>query len=430
MSENSTVSERTPSAEATGAEQSVPAAAPSLRKNIDFIRLWVSAGVSRLGTSLTMAAFPLLVLWHTGSASATGLVAFAAALPNFLIQLPSGALVDRCDRKKLMIGCDVVSVLVVGSVAVTELGDRFWLPHLMAAAFVQGSLSIVYLLSERATVRNVVTGDQLPAALAQNEARGAAIGLLGQPGSSLLFTVARWLPFTVNAVANVVAVILLVLIRRSLKAVQTGPPKRLHVDITEGVRWLWKRRFLRTMTGVFAGSNLVFQVLLLAVMVIIHDRGNSPAVVGVVIGVGGIGGVLGALCASWWSRRASLYRTVVVGFAVWTVLIPLAVLSRSPVVLAATLAGISFVASLFNVTGSVYQIRTTPDELQGRVNGATSFLSSGANSLGALAGGYLLERVGTTGTGVGLGVVVLLLTVVVTTSPVVRAEGRADPDMG
>ncbi|UFQ18547.1 MULTISPECIES: MFS transporter [Streptomyces] len=402
-------------------------ASPSapLRRNADFIRLWVSAGVSRLGTSLTMAAFPLLVLWHTGSAAATGLVTFAAALPGFLVQLPAGALVDRLDRRKLMIGCDVVGVLVVSSVAATEVAGRFWLPHLMAAAFLLASVAIVYQLSERATVRHVVSPGQLPAALSQNEARGAAIGLLGQPGGSALFTLARWLPFATNALAALVALVLLLFIRRRFTTEQPpGPREPLRAEVTAGVRWVWRRRFLRTMVGIFAGSNLVFQVLLLSVMVIVHDGGHAPAVVGVVVGAGGIGGVLGALCASWWLRRASLYRTVVTGFAVWTVLVPLSVLARDPLVLIGTLAGISFVASLFNVAGGIYQMRVTPDELQGRVNGATGALSSVASAIGALGGGWLLDRAGLTATGVGVGVIVLLLTVTAAVSPVARAEGR------
>ncbi|MEU4996175.1 MFS transporter [Streptomyces sp. NPDC021622] len=426
MSETVPPSAAAPAAPAAAdAADTVTSPPVPLRRNADFIRLWVSAGVSRLGTSLTMAAFPLLVLWHTGSAAATGLVTFAAALPGFLVQLPSGALVDRLDRRKLMIGCDVVGVLVVSSVAATEVAGRFWLPHLMAAAFLLASVTIVYQLSERATVRHVVSPGQLPAALSQNEARGAAIGLLGQPGGSALFTLARWLPFAANALAALVALVLLLFIRRRFTAEQApGPREPLRAEVTAGVRWVWQRRFLRTMVGIFAGSNLVFQVLLLSVMVIVHDGGHSPAVVGVVVGAGGIGGVLGALCASWWLRRASLYRTVVTGFAVWTVLVPLSVLARSPLVLIGTLAGISFVASLFNVAGGIYQMRVTPDALQGRVNGATGALSSVASAIGALGGGWLLDRAGLTATGVGVGVVVLLLTVTAAVSPVARAEGR------
>ncbi|MFF4922441.1 MFS transporter [Kitasatospora sp. NPDC001261] len=420
-----TVPTATPSAPARALPGPVP-----LRRNADFIRLWVSAGISRFGTSVTMVAYPLLALWHTGSASTTGLVTFAAALPNLFVQLPAGALVDRWNRRRLMVGCDIVCVTVVASIAVTELCGRFWLPQLMLGAFLQSAMTILYQLSERAAVRTVVEPGQLSAALAQNEARGAAIGLLAQPGSSLLFTVARWLPFAANAAVGLVAAVLLVTLRRALGPAQADravPPggTSLRAAVGEGVRWLWRQRFLRVMTCVFAGSNLVFQVLLLAVLVRIHNGGHPPAVVGLVLGAGGLGGILGALSAGWWSRRSDLYRTAVAGFAVWTVFIPVSACSGSPALIAASLAGITFVASLFNVTGNVYQMQVTPEALQGRVNGASSFLSSGANSLGALAGGWLVDRAGPSATGFVLGVAVLALTAVVAFSPAVRAEHRA-----
>ncbi|MFF2045925.1 MFS transporter [Kitasatospora sp. NPDC058170] len=382
-----------------------------LGRNGDFVRLWVSAGISRLGTSVTMVAYPLLVLWHTGSAAATGLVTFAAALPGFLVQLPAGVLVDRWDRRRLMIRCDAVGLVTVGGVAVAEACAWFWLPFLMVAAFVQASLALVHQLTERAAVRHVVPASQLPTALARNEARGAAIGLIGQPGASLLFSLARWLPFAANAGANVVAVLLMVLLRRRLQSAPAGPHPPLHVGVAQGLRWLWRRTFLRLLTGVFAGSNLVFRVLLLAVMVAVHQDGGSPALVGVVLGIGAFGGVLGALSAAWVSRRLSFRRTVVAGFAVWTVLTPPAIVVSDPVVLAVLLAAISYVVSVLNVVGTVYQVRITPDELQGRVSGASSFLMSGVGSLGALLGGYLLDRFGATATGVATGAFVAVLTI-------------------
>ncbi|MFD5635981.1 hypothetical protein ACFWJM_17850 [Streptomyces sp. NPDC127077] len=60
----------------------------------------------------------------------------------------------------------------------------------MAATFREGARGIVVDLGERASVRQVVAPGQLPAALAQNEARGQAMGLLGQPGSGGLLAVA------------------------------------------------------------------------------------------------------------------------------------------------------------------------------------------------------------------------------------------------
>ncbi|WP_078852057.1 MFS transporter [Streptomyces sp. NRRL B-3229] len=395
-----------------------------LRRNMDFIRLWVGAGISRFGTSVSVVAYPMLVLWQTGSAAATGSVGFAGALPNLLVQLPAGALVDRWDRRRVLMWCDALRLLAFTAVGVAAFAGRVWVPLVMAAAFIEGTLGIFYQRAEQAAVRRVVPDTQLPAALAQNQARGAAIGLLGQPLSGLLFTVVRWLPFAFTAVANAVALLCLVLIRRDLSVARTEPPARLHIEIKDGIAWLWRRPFLRIMTAVFAGSNLAFQVLGLTLMVLIKDNGGSPAVLGLVSAVAGIGALLGAFAASWWSARFSLYTTAVLGHLVWLVLMPALTLLTSPVAIGLVAGGIMFVASLFNVTGNVYMARTIPDDLQGRVTGTSAFLTSGANALGSLLGGYALAGLGAVRTGAAVGALVLLLTVTVAFSPTVRAESR------
>ncbi|MFC5663699.1 MFS transporter [Kitasatospora misakiensis] len=403
-----------------------PGADQPLRRNKDFLRLWIGAGLSRFGSTVSMVAYPMLVLWQTGSATATGAVGFAATLPDLLVQLPAGALVDRWDRRRVMLWCDAARLLAFAAVAVAAAAwhGAVWLPLVLAAAFVEGTLGILYGTAEQAAVRSVVPVGQLPAALSQNQARGAAVGLLGHPFSGLVFTLVRWLPFALTAVLNAVAVVCLLLIRRDLRPARTEPPKRLHVDIKDGLVWLWRRRFLRIMTGVFAGSNLVFQVLGLTLMVVVKESGGSPTVLGVVSAVGGTGALLGALAAGWWSARFSLYVTAVLGHLVWLVLMPLLAVQHDAVVIAAVAAVVMFVASVFTVSGNVYMARTTPDELQGRVMGTSAFLTSGANALGSLLGGYALAHAGPAWTGLGIGAVVLLLTLTVALSPTVRAETR------
>lgn len=397
-----------------------------LRRNAAFIRLWLGAGVSRFGATVGMTAYPLLALWYTNSATLTGLVTFAGALPNFLIQLPAGALVDRWDRRKLMLWCDVLGGLSIAGVALAVFFGHVWIPQLMLAAFIEVTRGIFYDLAERATVRNVVPPEQLSTAMAQNEARGAAIGLVGQPGSGLLFMLARWLPFAFTAVADLAAVVCLLFLRGSFRPAVSGPPKALHVEIREGVRWLWQHRFARVLVGMFAASNLIFQMLMLTVMVIVRRHGDPAAMVGTVMAVGGSGGLVGALLAPRWSKRFSLRTTFVVGCTAWTLLIPSVVFIRQPAELAAVLFGIALVSGVFNVTAWTYQVQNTPDELQGRVNGTGRFLASGANALGALAAGRLLDSMGIAWTGLVISVLMLLLTVTVTTSPTARNQARED----
>ncbi|MDG4786448.1 MFS transporter [Micromonospora sp. WMMD1102] len=398
-----------------------------LRRNRDFLLLWAGAAGTMVGARITSIAYPMLVLWYTGSAGNAGLVGAAALLPHLLVQLPAGAFVDRWDRRRLMIFCDLGCLLATGSVALAVLFGRVWVPQLMVVAFVQTSLSVFYQLSERAAVRHLVPAEQLPSALTQNETRGRAAVLVGQPVGGLLFTLARWAPFLFTTLAHLGSLVALLLIRRPFQQPRPTRPGTVRADIAEGVAWLWQQRFLRTVLGFVAISNAVFQALTLVLMVTIRNGGGSAALVGAVIGASGVGGMLGALSGMWWLRRATLRTLVVGGLAAWAVTVPLMAFTTDPVSLAVIFAVNSYVGGLFNVVGGVYLVRITPDPMMGRVGAVATLLASGANFLGALAGGVLLGGAGVRATVLGLSAVMASLVLLAVASPAVRGIARS-PD--
>lgn len=389
---------------------------PPLRRNRDFALLWTGAGSTLLAARAAGIAYPLLVLWHGGSAEEAGLVGFAALLPALVLQLHAGALVDRLDRRRLMIVCDLGCILATASVAIAVLRGHVWIPQLMAAAFVQGGLAVFYRLAERAGVRHLVPEEQLPTALSGNEARGQAAGLLGQPAGSALFTVARFSPFCFAACAHLISLCSLLLIRRPFqddreRARRPAARRSVNAEIWTGLRWTWSQPFLRTVMALVAGSNLLFQGLALALMVIVRQSGGSAAPLGVITAVSGIGGMLGALNSSRWMRRISLRTLMIGGLIGWAALIPLITLSANPVLLGAVFAAVSYIGGVSNVAGGIYQMRITPDELQGRVSGVMGLLGQGANSLGMLFAGVVLDSFGAFHTVLGIGAAMAALAV-------------------
>lgn len=407
-----------------------------LRRNRDFLLLWSGAGLSVLGYRMSTVAYPLLLVFGSGSTVGAGLVGFAALLPVLVVQLPAGVLVDRWDRRRTMVLCDVIGALTMGSVVVTLLFDRIWVAQLMVAAFVEGSVAVCYRLAERAAVRNVVPGHQIPAALARNEARGRAAGLLGQPVGSALFALLRWAPFLVTVVAHVLAMATLLLIRTQLQAPRTARPRPVRTDIAEGVTWLWGQRFLRAATLLVTASNIAFQVIGLALVLVVEQQGASPAVVGLIGLFSGLGGVCGALAGSWFVRRVSPANIVLGVLTAWTLLMPWLAFTTDLPALGAMFAGLSFAGAVLNVAAGVYQVRVTPDGMQGRVSSVAILSSSGANSAGALAAGFLLGYAGTTTAVLAVAAMMAVLAAVAATSPAVRSgnqrsgapAGRADTE--
>nr|WSZ99196.1 MFS transporter [Streptomyces sp. NBC_00857] len=397
-----------------------------LRRNRDYLLLWLGAGVSALGDRTANVAYPLLMVWYGGSPTDAGFVGFAGLLPMLLVQLPAGVVVDRLDRRRTMIVCDVVALLAMAGVAVAVFCDRVWLVHMMAAAFVGGTASIFYRLAERAAVRNVVHPDHLSPALSGNEARTRAAGLLGQPLGSSLYGVARWSPFVFAVVAHVAALVSLLSIRREFQTERRRSPLRLRAEMAEGFRWLLGQRFLRAAISLVAVTNILFQALALALIVIVKENGGSPAAIGVIGLVSGLGGIAGALCGSQFVRRLRPGPVMISIFGVWTVLMPMVALAHEVYLLAALFAGTSFAGAVLNVLAGVYQVRMTPDEMQGRVGGVSGLLSSGASSLGSLAGGFALSAAGSTRTVLGVGAVMLATFVAAALIPAVRRARHVD----
>ncbi|GAA1227064.1 MFS transporter [Kitasatospora nipponensis] len=423
---------------------SEPPADPPLSRNRDFVLLWSGSALSIAGSTASTVAYPLLVLALTGSAADAGLAGFTALLPLLLLPVPAGALVDRWDRKRLMIWCDVIRGIGAASIVLALALGALSLPQILAVGFVEGSLSVFYELASYAAIPNLVPDGRLTEALSRGEARERGATTLGTPLGGLLFGLGRALPFVVDAVSYLVSVVTLLLIRKDFQATPPatapaaaaiGPAdepaerQRLLPEMAAGFAWLWRDPFLRTAAVAVAGSNLLFRALFLVVLVLAKARGASPGMIGIFLGVAGVGGLLGSLASSWCQRRLSM-RVVVIGANwAWALLTVGLAVSSSLYLMGALYALMWFVGPIWNVAVATQQLRSTPDHLQGRVLGASGLLSGGALPLGSLAGGLLLQWYGTGTTMTVLAVWMVLLAGAVTLSRAVRRPPpRPDPD--
>src|SRR5260370_16790892 len=88
----------------------------SLWRNRDYVLLWSGQTVSSIGTQVSLLAFPLLILAITHSPAQAGIIAALHGLPYALFILPAGALIDRWDRKRVMILCHTGRALALRSI--------------------------------------------------------------------------------------------------------------------------------------------------------------------------------------------------------------------------------------------------------------------------------------------------------------------------
>jgi MFS family permease len=372
----------------------VPGTAPPLRHNRDFMLLWVSQIVSTVGTRITAVAYPLLTLALTHSPAKAGIVGFAQTLPFLLLYLPAGVVMDRWNRKLVMIFCEGGRALALGSIAVTTALGSVSLVQLIIVAFIEGCLFVLFDLGEGAALPHLVAQDQLPAAIAQNQAKTQGADLAGQPLGGVLFSVARQLPFLVDAVSYLISLGALLFIRSPFQQPTTHPPVRLRAEIAEGLRWVWTHPFLRAAVALTGGLNFVFNGLTLVLIVRAKDLGASSALIGAMFAFYGVGGLIGSFAAPWVQRRFAPRRVIVT--IAWFWVVQTAVLVLLPNVYALGLdAGLGALAGApFNVVLANHVYLITPDRLLGRVRSATKLVAWGSIPVGVLAGGFLASALG------------------------------------
>jgi MFS family permease len=396
------------------------AAAHPLRNNRDFRLLWAGQTVSVLGSRVSAIAFPLLVLALTGSPGSAGVVGFAGSIPLLLFQLPAGGYVDRWDRKRTMIWCDLGRGVALASIAIAIWLARLTLAQIVIVAFVEGSLFVFFNLAENASIPRIVTSEQLSTALAENEASTRGSTLAGAPLGGLLFGLAQALPFVVDALSYIVSIGTIAVIRSEFRLEVPTEREPLHREVAEGFQWLWSQPFIRATSLLVAGFNFIIQGLLLVVIVVAGSRGASDAEIGFIWAFVGVGALLGSFVAAWAQRRLPP-RAIVLGVNwLWVVLLPLMAVPAPAVALAPIIGLMAFVAPTWNVLVSTYELSMIPDRLLGRVESVILLLAWGAMPLGSLTAGVLLEWLAPSTAVLTLSCVMAVVAIAATVSPAVR----------
>jgi Transmembrane secretion effector len=379
-----------------------------LHRNRDFMLLQAGQLLSSLGTATTTIAYPLLALAITNSPALAGLVAFVRTLPMVILALPAGLAADRYNRKLLMIAADAIRVLTVGTLAGLLLAHHVTYAVLLAVGFVEGAGAAMFIAAEPGGLRSVVAPSQLPAASGAVTGREGAVMLGGPALGGVLFSIARAVPFLVDAASYLFSTVSLLLIRKPFQENLVRLDGSVWRRLTEGLRFLWQRPFLRTCALLFSLGNFIIPGLLLAVVVVGARQGLSGAAVGALVAAFGgalfIGSFLSPL-----TRRLLPVRAVLL-LELWSYLAVVCfVIWPNVYVLAASLLPCALAIPSTDSVVHGYRIAMTPDRLIGRVESARKMVSMLISPLGPLVAGVLLsassERVSV---GVFLAVAVVL----------------------
>jgi MFS family permease len=392
---------------------------PSRVGGRDFTLVWWGEAVSALGSSMSAVALPLLVLSLGGTAAEAGLVGFAEALPRFATALPSGVLVDRFDRRRVLIVCDAGRGAAMALLLTGLFAGHLPIALLALVALVDGSLYTAAYIAERAVVRDLVEPARLPDAVARMEARLYAVLIAGPALGGLLFGFARSLPFVLDAVSYGAAAVAVAAVRTPLNAHVVDRAPSTAVRLHDGITWIWRSAFLRASALLIAGVMPLYSAVFLFAVLLAHGRGDSAFAIGVMYGIVGVGGLLGAVLVTR-LRRLAGRRAVLIQQTVLATCVGLLALAPGAVVVGLLLAIGELLSPVVVSALQGYRLATTPAELQGRVQAASMLITRSFMWVGPLVAGTAYTLVGPTATALGLAGWATLLAVAILVTPSLR----------
>ena len=367
---------------------------------------WLTSdAISLTGTRVSMIAIPWFVLTTTGSATQTGLVAFAELAPLVLLKAMVGPVIDRVGARRVSITCDLGSVVAIGLVPALHAAGLLSFPLLLVLVAIAGALRGPGDGAKHAYIPTLVEHTGVPmeraTGLASTVERTASMAGAAFAGG-LVAVVGPTNAMAVDAVSFALSALVLWWSTRSVPPMVAPAPGRMEpregywAELHTGWDFLRRDPLLLGITLMVAVTNLIdmaYSVVLVPVWA--KETGGGAAAIGLLFAVFSGASILGSMAAAAWAERMPRYRTYLVAFLLcgaprfWI----LALDTPLWLVLAVAVVGGAASGFLNPILGAVIFERI-PRHLVGRVSSLSTAMCWSLMPLGGLAGGLLISGFG------------------------------------
>lgn len=372
-------------------------AATGLWKNRSYRLLLTGATAEDVGAAVGAFAVPLAAYGTTGSVVQAGVISFVGQLGSVLMALPAGVIVDRVDRRRLIMIGSAVAALAWLSVVVAGLVDGLSItaPHLAAALFVSSMVGSLMDPAGIAALHAVVPKEQLGQAVSVAQGRDAAAALLQGPLGGLLYGMSSVLPFVVSVAGRLVSVITTSLVREPLNG-DLGAARAEHplAALREGLRYVFGVPLLRTMIWLFMLVNIVLNGMMVAINLHLVSIGTTPALIGLINTAVGVGVLAGSFLAGVLVKRVRVGALTAMTLGVSGVAVVAMALYPTFWGFVAALTGMMFFAPALNAGLLSYVTAITPGAVQGRMAATMGLTGLVAGPTAPLVGSLLLASLG------------------------------------
>jgi len=398
---------------------------PPRRLNHDFWKFWCGQACSNLGSSFSLFALPLLVFTLTGSAINLAIASAVTALPGILFGLLIGAWVDRTNRKRLMIGTDILRALVIASIPMLVAFNLLTIGWIYFVGFASAALATCFTAAQTTAIVSLVASDDLVAANGRIQASYSAVSILAPLLAGMLATL---LPLSslllLDALTFLISALSLAWIHTSFNRLGTPPTTNIGAAIWEGVTYLIHHPILRLL-AIF-GLLLNFVVATIGAQLVLFAKDHLQATnaqLGMLYTAQSIG-VFGFALLAGYIRKRVRFSRVILGAVILHGLLTV-MLSLSPFYWLAVgcLAGMAGLIALLGINVLSLRQAIVPNHLLGRVSSSLSVLVGIAMPLGTLVGGFAIEQTQSVqGVFATIGCLISIIGVVFVCTPLRTAE--------
>ncbi len=371
---------------------------PKLWKDGEFLKLWWGQAISELGSQVSALALPTVaILILSATPFQVGLLEACQFLAFPVLGLIAGVYADRLRRRPIMIVCDVLRMVTLASVPVAYVLGALTIEQLYIVALLVGVGTVFFDVAYQSYLPAIISRSDLVEGNSKLQVTGSVAQMVGPALAGFLIQlVGAARAVTVDATSFFVSVLSLWWIRRpepAPKPASDAGRSGFFAEMLEGIRFVLGNQTISRIAGSTAtsnlGGNIVFAVYLIFAYRFLH---LTPGVIGVVFAAGAVGGLLGALSASWIAARIGVGPTLFVSItagALSLILVPLAQYGFAiPLLIASFFIG-SWVNPVYNINQVSLRQAITPDRVQGRMNATVRTIIWGTIPIGAVIGGIL-----------------------------------------
>ncbi|SEE60841.1 MFS transporter [Jiangella alba] len=373
---------------------SAPARRERLLSDPDVFRYVAARIVSLTGSAVTFIAMPVLIYGITGSATWTSLVIVAEAVPYLVFGLWAGALADHADRRRMMVGADLMAAIALATVPVAFWFDSLTAVHVLVAAFVVRTIYVFFDAANQGALPTLVGRERLPAANAL-VAGGSTVAETVVPtlAGALIVVISPASIIAIDVLTFVASALLIRGIVRPLTGARPAQSTLRLSAVAEGTRFILRHEIIRVM--IVIGVLVAFSAgSLMAILVVWADRTlgvqEGDWRLGMLFGAWGIGAVVGSILMPRLMRAFGGARAALI-------VLPFAAASGVTVALAETwltgalaIAGWSLMYLVIATISVTLRQQVTPERLMSRVMTAGRMATFGVGyPLGAVAAGAL-----------------------------------------